>query len=212
MNAPTASPKLAGRRDFEAIARWIEPGARVLDLGCGDGSLLRYLREARSTHGYGVELDDAKVLASVKNGVNVLQADLESGLSGFDSHSFDYVILSLTLQAVRHTERIVRDMVRVGREGIVTFPNFGYWRHRLQILMGRMPVSKELPFEWYDTPNIHLFTIEDFEIFCSGHGVRIRERVVLSQEGGEVRLLPNVLGAIAVYRFDTSGAAVGTAR
>lgn len=204
---PTASPKLVGRRDFEAIARWIKPGARVLDLGCGDGALLRYLRDARGTHGYGIEIDDAKVLASVKNGVNVLQADLESGLAGFDSNSFDYVFLSLTLQAVRHTERIVRDMVRVGREGVVTFPNFGYWRHRLQIIMGRMPVSKDLPYQWYDTPNIHLFTIEDFEIFCADHAVRIRERVVLSEDGGEVHLLPNLLGAIAVYRFDDAGSA-----
>jgi methionine biosynthesis protein MetW len=204
---PAASPTLAGRRELETISRWIRPVARVLDLGCGDGSLLRYLRDARGTHGYGIEIDDAKVLASVKNGVNVLQADLESGLAGFDSDSFDYVILSLTLQAVRHTERIVREMVRVGREGIVTFPNFGYWRHRLQIFMGRMPVSKELPYQWYDTPNIHLFTIEDFEIFCAGHAVRIRERVVLDERGGEVRLMPNVLGALAVYRFDDSGAA-----
>ena len=204
---PAASPTLAGRRDFEAIGRWIKPGARVLDLGCGDGSLLRYLRETRGAHGYGIEIDDAKVLASVRNGVNVLQADLESGLSGFDTDSFDHVVLSLTLQAVRHTERIVREMVRVGREGIVTFPNFGYWRHRMQIFMGRMPVSKELPYQWYDTPNIHLFTIDDFEIFCAGHSVRILERVVLAEYGLEVRFAPNLLGAIAVYRFDNFAAA-----
>ena len=119
-------PRLSGRPDFDAIAGWIRPGAHVLDLGCGDGSLLRFLREARGASGYGVEIDDARIIASVRNGVNVIQSDLESGLSGFDSGSFDYVILSQTLQAVRHTERIVKEMLRVGREGIVTFPNFGY--------------------------------------------------------------------------------------
>lgn len=206
MNAPQSAPslKLTRRADFEAIARWVRPGAHVLDLGCGDGSLLRYLKETRGTTGYGIEIDDAKVLACVKNRVNVLQADLESGLSGFESDQFDYVILSLTLQAVRHTERIVREMLRVGREGIVTFPNFGYWRHRMQVFMGRMPVSRELPYQWYDTPNIHLFTLRDFEDFCGGHGIRILERRVL-EDGREVRLLPNLLGALAVYRFDEAG-------
>jgi methionine biosynthesis protein MetW len=201
--APSA--KLARRADFEAIARSVRPGAHVLDLGCGDGSLLRYLKQTRGTSGYGIEIDDAKVLACVKQGVNVLQADLESGLFGFDSDQFDYVILSLTLQAVRHTERIVKEMLRVGREGIVTFPNFGYWRHRLQVFLGHMPVSRELPYQWYDTPNIHLFTIDDFEIFCAGHGIRILERRILD-EGREVKFLPNLLGALAVYRFDESGA------
>jgi methionine biosynthesis protein MetW len=204
--APYApSAKLVRRADFEAIARSVRPGAHVLDLGCGDGSLLRYLKQTRGTSGYGIEIDDAKVLACVKHGVNVLQADLESGLSGFDSDQFDYVILSLTLQAVRHTERIVKEMLRVGREGIVTFPNFGYWRHRLQVFLGHMPVSRELPYQWYDTPNIHLFTIADFEIFCAGHGIRILERRILD-EGREVKLWPNLLGALAVYRFDESGA------
>ncbi|MGH8678232.1 MAG: methionine biosynthesis protein MetW [Burkholderiales bacterium] len=202
---PIASPKLAGRRDFEAIARWITPGARVLDLGCGDGSLLRYLKETCAATGYGVEIDDAKVLACVKNGVNVLQADLESGLQGFDSDSFDHVILSLTLQAVRHTERIVREILRVGREGIVTFPNFGYWRNRLQMFMGKMPVSRDLPYQWYETPNIHLFTIEDFEIFCAEHGVQILERVVIDR-GRELPFLPNLLGSLAVYRFQREAA------
>lgn len=202
MSSVTRQPGRAGRRDFETISRWIRPGSHVLDLGCGDGSLLRHLQQERSVTGYGIEIDDVKVLASVKNGVNVLQADLEAGLSGFDDDSVDCVILSLTLQAVRHTERIVTEMLRVGREGIVTFPNFGYWRHRLHVLMGQVPVSRELPYQWYDTPNIHVLTIEDFEIFCAGHGMRIRERVVLNESGDEVKLLPNLLGALAVYRFD----------
>ena len=204
MNSVVRNTGRAGRRDFETIAGWIRPKAHVLDLGCGDGSLLRHLQQARNASGYGIEIDDAKVLASVKNGVHVLQADLEAGLSGFDNDSFDYVILSLTLQAVRHTERIVTEMLRVGREAIVTFPNFGYWRHRLHVLMGQVPVSRELPYQWYDTPNIHVLTIDDFEIFCAGHGMRIRERVVLNETGDDVKLLPNLLGALAVYRFDKS--------
>ncbi len=202
MSKPARYAKRTDRRDFETIAGWIGDGARVLDLGCGDGSLLRHLQQVRRASGYGIEIDDNKVLASLKNGVNVLQADLEAGLSGFDNDSFDYVILSLTLQAVRHTERIVRDMLRVGREGIVTFPNFGYWRHRVHVMMGRVPISRELPYQWYETPNIHVLTIDDFEIFCAGHGVRIRERIVLDEAGDQVRFLPNLLGALAVYRFD----------
>lgn len=201
MSAIDTPASLSARSDFVAIAKWVKPGAHVLDLGCGDGSLLRYLRQARGASGYGIEIDDAKVLASVKNGTNVLQGDLESGLSAFESDSFDYVILSQTLQAVRHTERIIRDMLRVGREGIVTFPNFGYWRHRLQILAGHMPVSKELPYEWYDTPNIHLFTIRDFEEFCRRQGVRILERAVMDK-GRPVSWAPNLRGSLAVYRFD----------
>ena len=201
MMGPGAPASLAARPDFVAIAKWIGPHAKVLDLGCGDGSLLRHLQQARGVTGYGMEIDDAKVLACVKNGVNVLQNDLESGLSGFEDGSFDYVILSQTLQAIRHTERIVNEMLRVGREGIVTFPNFGYWRPRLQVLSGNMPVSKDLPYEWYDTPNIHLFTIDDFEKFCVRRRIRILERNVMV-EGRRITWMPNLRGSLAVYRFD----------
>ncbi|HEY5862536.1 MAG TPA: methionine biosynthesis protein MetW, partial [Casimicrobiaceae bacterium] len=150
------------RADYATIASWIAPGARVLDLGCGDGTLMTSLRGARNAGGYGVEIDEAGFLASVQNGVDVIQGDLERGLAGFDDGSFDCVVLSQTLQAMRHIEEIVREMLRVGREAIVTFPNFGHWTHRLQILRGRMPVSESLPYQWYDTPNIHLCTVADF--------------------------------------------------
>lgn len=189
------------RADFATIAQWIKPGSKVLDLGCGDGALLKYLKTTRNIRGYGVEISDENILASVKNGVNVIQMDLESGLSGFESGSFDYVILSQTLQAMMHTERIVREMLRVGREGIVTFPNFGYWHHRWQILQGNMPVSENLPYQWFDTPNIHLCTLKDFESFCNEHGVHILERTVM-RDGNIVSFLPNLLGSLAVYRFE----------
>ncbi len=191
---------LNGRPDFETIAGWIKPGASVLDLGCGDGLLLKYLRETRLVRGYGVEIDGANIVACVRNGVNVIQSDLERGLAGFDAESFDYVILSQTLQATRHTEQIVGEMLRVGRQGIVTFPNFGYWRLRLQVLGGRMPVSPELPYEWYNTPNLHLCTVRDFEGFCRARSIRVLERIVLN-EGRRVEFLSNVRGSLAVFRF-----------
>ena len=189
------------RADFAAIANWVKSGARVLDLGCGDGTLLNFLAERRDTIGYGVEIDDEGILACVRNSVNVIQGDLERGLSGFADGSFDYVILSQTLQAVRSSDRIVREMLRVGRQGIVTFPNFGYWRNRLQVMGGNMPQSDNLPYAWFDTPNIHLCTITDFESFCSSHGVRILERIVMTG-GKAVTLAPNLLGSLAVYRFE----------
>ncbi|HTR59302.1 MAG TPA: methionine biosynthesis protein MetW [Casimicrobiaceae bacterium] len=191
---------MAARADFSTIAGWVAPSARVLDLGCGDGSLLAYLRESRGVSGYGIEIDDAGVLASIGNGVNVLQSDLESGLAGFDDQSFDSVILSQTLQAMRHIEELVAEMLRVGREAIVSFPNFGHWSHRLQVLSGRMPVSKSLPYQWYNTPNVHLCTVADFDAFCETRAFHVLERVVL-RDGERVGLLPNLLGSLAIYRF-----------
>jgi len=190
---------LAARPDFAAIARWVTPGARVLDLGCGDGALLRYLWEARQAPGYGVEINDAEVVACVRNDVNVLQMNLEDGLSVFRDGSFDYVLLSETLQTIHRTEQLMREMLRVGREAIVSFPNFGHWQARLQLLLGRMPVSKELPYAWYETPNVHLCTLTDFEDFCRRLGTRIEERLVL-HAGQSVSLLPNLFGSLAVYR------------
>ena len=188
------------RADFAAIAQWVKPGARVLDLGCGDGALFKYLKRERDISGYGVEIDDANVLACVNNGVNVVQRNLEGGLSEFEDQSFDYVILSQTLQAMRNSERIIHEMLRVGREGIVTFPNFGYWRNRVHVLRGRMPLSENLPYQWFDTPNIHLCTLDDFERFCDERRIRILQRQVLTG-GTQVNVMPNLLGALAIYHF-----------
>ena len=189
------------RPDFAAIANLIKTGSKVLDLGCGNGSLLRYLRDTRDIHGYGVEINDENVQACFKNGINVIQNDLESGLSIFGSGSFDYVILSQTLQAMRHTENLIKEMMRVSKEGIVSFPNFGYWRNRLQILSGYMPVSELIPYQWFDTPNIHLCTLVDFERFCRQHGVNILERRIMNGDH-QVSFAPNLFGVLAFYRFE----------
>jgi len=188
------------RPDFAAIAAWIPRGASVLDLGCGDGSLLDYLQTEREVRGYGVEIDDKNILRCIERGVNVIQSNLDEGLSGFESGAFDFVILSQTLQATRHTEKLVREMLRVGREGIVSFPNFGYWKNRLQIMQGHMPVSDVLPYQWYDTPNVHLCTLRDFEQLCDDMSMRILDQRVITN-AREVHVLPNLLGSTAVYRF-----------
>jgi methionine biosynthesis protein MetW len=188
------------RPDFALISQWVKPHAKVLDLGCGDGELLTHLHRQQDIRGYGVEKDDKNWLTAMENGVDVLQMDLESGLSGFEDQSFDTVILSQTLQAMHNTEGIVKEMLRVGREAIVTFPNFGYWRNRTQILFGQMPVSKSLPYQWYDTPNVHLCTIHDFDAFCRNHNITVIERKVIT-DGQDIRVLPNLLGNLAMYRL-----------
>ena len=188
------------RQDFAIISNWVSFGSKVLDLGCGDGELLQFLRLSLEVKGYGVEKDDTNWLACMENGSNVIQMDLEDGLSGFEDQSFDTVILSQTLQAMHNTEEIVQEMLRVGREVIVTFPNFGYWRNRLQITNGRMPVSKTLPYQWYDTPNVHLCTINDFDQFCKNHKICILERCVITNSQ-TVHFMPNLLGNLAMYRL-----------
>ena len=200
MNIQEHAILASSRPDFAAIAAWIPKGASVLDLGCGDGSLLRYLQGISKIRGYGVEISDNNIVACIRNQVDVIQGDLESGLSGFESNSFDYVILSQTLQATHHTESLMQEMLRVGSEGIVSFPNFGYWKNRMNILHGNMPVSESLPYQWYDTPNIHLCTLHDFETFCHDQKMEILGRRVMTGEN-EIRLLPNLLGSTAVYRF-----------
>jgi methionine biosynthesis protein MetW len=186
--------------EAERITDWVAKGARVLDLGCGDGKLLKRLWQAKQAPGYGVEIADAHVVECIKNDVNVLQLNLEDGLAAFADRSFDYVILSETLQAIHKQEPLLKEMLRVGREAIISFPNFGYWKARIQIaLAGHMPVSKELPYQWYDTPNVHHCTLVDFEGLCGKLGFKVLERVVL-KNGGTVSFLPNLLGANALYR------------
>jgi methionine biosynthesis protein MetW len=191
------------RHDFAIIASWLPFGAKVLDLGCGDGALLQYLKASLEVRGYGVEKDDANWLAGMSRGINIIQMDLEAGLSGFEDQSFDTVILSQTLQAMHNTEKIVQEMLRVGREAIVTFPNFGYWRNRYQILGGQMPVSEDLPYQWYDTPNVHLCTINDFDAFCADSRIQIKERLVLTNNK-PVTFMPNLFGSLAMYRLKSS--------
>jgi homoserine O-acetyltransferase len=192
--------KVAQRSDYATIAGWIGEGGNVLDLGCGDGSLLAFLARERNARGYGVEIGDPGVRASIATGVNVIQRDLEGGLKGFADGAFDCVILSQTLQAMRNVETIIDEMLRVGREAIVSFPNFGHWRHRLQVLRGRMPVSESLPYQWFDTPNVHLCTVADFDAFLAERGLAVLDRVVLAA-GREVGGFANLRGELAIYRF-----------
>ncbi|MBY0444737.1 MAG: methionine biosynthesis protein MetW [Burkholderiales bacterium] len=189
------------RPDLQYIADWIPPQSRVLDLGCGDGELLAWLAAKKEVSGYGVEIDVNGVVGCVANGVNVIQSDMESGLSTFEDHSFDYVVLSLTIQAMHNIEGILQEMVRVGKTGIVTFPNFGFWENRWQILMGRMPVSETIPFEWYNTPNIHFCTVNDFAKLLNKLGLKIDHQLLLNQ-GEKVEFLPNLLGSLALVRFN----------
>jgi len=188
------------RPDFDVIASWMKPGERVLDLGCGEGELLQLLGE-RGLHGWGVERNPGLVLAAVENGVNVIQSDLEAGLAGFENDAFDHVVLSRTLQTMRHTQQILAEMLRVGHEAVVSFPNFAYWKNRMAVLNGRMPVSEDLPYQWYDTPNLRFFTMLDFEGLCEGMGIVIRDRQVLEERGGIVTEEANFLGSLAVYRI-----------
>lgn len=187
------------RADFSAIAQWIKPGTQVLDVGCGDGALLAHLRDVRLAHAYGVELADDKVLACAQKGINVIQQDLEGGLALFEDMSFETVILSQTLQTIHETAKILSEIARVGKECIVSFPNFGHWSHRLAVLTGRMPVSKSLPYQWYNTPNVRVLTIADFEALAPEVGLELLDRVVL-HEGQEISLMPNLRGSLAIYR------------
>jgi len=188
------------RYDFDVITQWIGPGERVLDLGCGDGSLLRHLAEVRQVQGWGVEKDVARLQACIANGVSVLHLDMDRGLAGFEDGFFDHVIMSFSLQAMHNTQEILAEMLRVGREAVVSFPNFAYWRHRQAILNGHMPVSESLPHQWYNTPNVRFFTIDDFEALCELNGIAIHERLAFD-EGKVVTEEPNFLASAALYRL-----------
>jgi methionine biosynthesis protein MetW len=193
------------RTDLALIGEWVEPGSHVLDLGCGDGTLLAHLRDNRRVTGYGLEIDDDNIVKCLHTGVCVIQTDLDKGLAEIEHNSFDYVIMTQTLQAVRHPDKLLQEMLRIGRQAIVTFPNFGHWQARLQLFFqGRMPISRALPSEWYDTPNIHLCTLRDFENLCRKQGIEILQRAVVDprhRTSPVMRLLPNLMGEIALYRF-----------
>jgi methionine biosynthesis protein MetW len=188
---------------MQAIARLVPQGARVLDLGCGDGALLAYLQEHNGCTGYGVELDDANVLACAQRGVNVLQLNLDQGLKVFADQSFDVVLQIDTLQHLRNAEVMLRETARVGKIGIVAFPNFGHWFNRLSVLRGRMPVTKRLPYQWYDTPNIRVGTYADFADLARKNQLQVLDSFGL-QHGQEVRLLPNLMAGTAVFKLQRS--------
>ncbi|MFM2120979.1 MAG: hypothetical protein RL722_2447 [Pseudomonadota bacterium] len=191
---------MSSRFSVDVIASLVPPGSTVLDLGCGGGGLLALLQRERGCSGYGIELDDAKVLDCVKRGVNVIQRNLEEGLAIFEDGSFDVVLQLDTLQNLRNTEAMLRETARVGRIGIVSFPNFAHWPNRLSVLQGRMPVTKTLPYQWFDTPNIRVGTFADFEILARQCGLTVLESFGL-HEDRIVRTWPNLLASTAVFKF-----------
>lgn len=191
---------MSDRLTQTSIARLVPEGSRVLDLGCGDGALLAHLRDTRGCSGYGVEIDDTKVHACLQKGVSVLQLNLEDGLAMFEDNSFDVVLQIDTLQHLRNAETMLRETARVGRIGIVAFPNFAHWPNRVSVLQGRMPVTKRLPYQWHDTPNIRVGTYTDFEVLARKNGLQIEDSFGL-ENGREVRLLPNLLASTAVFKF-----------
>ena len=193
---------MSGDDSMLALAALVPVGARVLDLGCGDGRFLAHLQNTRQCHGYGVEIDDSKVAACIARGVNVLQLNLDEGLQMFEDQSFDVVLQLDTLQHLRNAEVMLRETARVGRIGIVSFPNFAHWPNRLQVLLGRMPVTKRLPYQWYNTPNIRVGTFADFEVLAQANNLRIAEGFGL--HGGKPRRwLPNLTASTAVFKFHT---------
>ena len=192
---------MSERKDLELIADLVPPGSRVLDLGCGNGELLAWLQQERGCSGYGIEIDDSHVRECVQRGVNVVQLNLEEGLALFEDRSFDVVLQLQTLQHLRNTEHMLRETARVGRIGIVAFPNFAHWRNRLHVLGGRMPVTKALPYQWYDTPNIRVGTFADFEVLARKCGLSVTDSFGL-QDGRVVRRWPNLLASVAVFSFE----------
>ncbi|MEC9255485.1 MAG: methionine biosynthesis protein MetW [Pseudomonadota bacterium] len=193
------------RPDLSIIQQWIRPESEILDLGCGEGELLSYLKNEKNVHGYGLEINPEKLTACIRNGVNVIEQNLDNGLSNFEDQSIDTVVMTQALQAVQRPDELLDEMLRIGKEAIVTFPNFGYWKTRFYLLLkGRMPMSDTLPYNWYDTPNIHMCTFRDFEILCREKGIRILNKTVVDDQHREhwsIRLWPAMLGEIAVYHI-----------
>jgi len=193
------------RLDLTHIQRWIEPGSRVLDLGCGDGEFLQRLRDQRQVRGTGLDIDPFYITAAIARGIDVIEQDMDGGLSNFRNDSFDTVVLALALQAVKHPDRVLEEMLRIGRESIVTFPNFGHWRCRLMLgIQGRMPVSSFMPHTWYNTPNIHFCTVKDFEDLCRRRSIRILDRDVVGNTNRQPMLSnrwPNLFATTAIYRI-----------
>ena len=192
---------MSERRDLEVIADLVPAGSRVLDLGCGNGELLAHLQRHKGCSGYGIEFDDANLRACVQRGVNAIQLNLEDGLALFDDSSFDVVLQLDTLQHLRRTEHMLRETARVGRIGIVSFPNFAHWANRLHVLAGRMPVTRALPYQWYDTPNIRVGTFADFEVLARRTGLAVTDSFGL-QAGAVVRRWPNLRASMAVFKFE----------
>ncbi len=192
---------MSDRATMESIARLVPQGARVLDLGCGDGALLDFLQRTRGCSGYGIEIADANVHACIQRGVNAIQINLEEGLALFGDNSFDVVLQIDTLQHLRNAETMLRETARVGHVGVVAFPNFAHWPNRLAVARGRMPVTRRLPYQWYDTPNIRVGTFKDFEALANKNRLRILDAFGL-QDGREVRRLPNAMAGTAVFKFE----------
>ena len=193
------------RSDLSIIQQWVKPNSQVLDLGCGHGELLSFSKTEKNVRGYGLEINPEKITQCIKNGINVIEQNLDAGLSNFKDNSIDTVIMAQALQAVQSPDILVDEMLRIGNQAIVTFPNFGYWRTRLYLLLkGRMPMSEALPYNWYDTPNIHLCTFKDFEQLCHNKGIKILNKTVVDDQHNEhwrIGIWPSMLGETAVYHI-----------